>query len=65
MKRFAIMALSALALMGCKGPAADDGLKADDNFEYANERFADLQMLRYKVEGFENLTLKQRLSSIT
>lgn len=54
------MALSALALMGCKGPAADDGLKADDNFEYANERFADLQMLRYKVEGFENLTLKQK-----
>ena len=40
--------------------AADDGLKADDNFEYANERFADLQMLRYKVEGFENLTLKQK-----
>ena len=60
MKRFALMALSALAIMGCKGPAADDGQTADDNFEYANERFADLQMLRYKVEGFENLTLKQK-----
>ena len=32
----------------------------DDTFEYNNERFADLQMLRYKVEGFENLTLKQK-----
>lgn len=31
-----------------------------DKFEYSNERFADLQMLRYKVEGFEGLTLKQK-----
>ena len=29
-------------------------------FEYSNERFADLQMLRYRVDGFENLTLKQK-----
>ena len=33
---------------------------AEDTFEYSNERFADLQMLRYKVEGFEDLTLKQK-----
>ena len=33
---------------------------AEDTFEYTNERFADLQMLRYKVEGFEDLTLKQK-----
>ncbi|MCM1346818.1 MAG: dipeptidyl peptidase 3 [Bacteroides sp.] len=31
-----------------------------DDFQYANERFADLQMLRYKVEGFENLSLRQK-----
>jgi len=31
-----------------------------DEFQYNNERFADLQMLRYKVEGFEGLTLKQK-----
>lgn len=29
-------------------------------FKYSDERFADLQMLRYRVEGFENLTLKQK-----
>ena len=29
-------------------------------FPYADERFADLQMLRYKVEGFENLSLQQK-----
>lgn len=34
--------------------------KKEEKFEYNNERFADLQMLRYKVEGFENLTLKQK-----
>ena len=31
-----------------------------DGFVYVDERFADLQMLRYKVEGFESLTLKQK-----
>ena len=32
----------------------------EDNFPYNNEQFADIQMLRYKVEGFENLTLRQK-----
>lgn len=31
-----------------------------NSFEYSDERFADLQMLRYEVEGFEDLTLKQK-----
>ncbi|MBR0046068.1 MAG: dihydrofolate reductase [Bacteroidaceae bacterium] len=39
---------------------ADITPKKEKKFEYNNERFADLQMLRYKVEGFENLTLKQK-----
>jgi dipeptidyl-peptidase-3 len=34
--------------------------KKEGTFKYNDERFADLQMLRYKVEGFENLTLKQK-----
>ena len=33
---------------------------APDNFEYNNERFADLQMLRYKVSGFEQLSLRDK-----
>lgn len=33
---------------------------ADDHFEYNDERFADLQMLRYRVNGFETLNLKQK-----
>ena len=31
----------------------------EDNFPYNNEQFADIQMLRYKVEGFEQLSLRQ------
>ena len=53
-----MMAITVLTLTACTSPK-NDGL--EDNFEYANERFADLQMLRYKVEGFEHLSLKQKL----
>ncbi|MBF0961439.1 MAG: dihydrofolate reductase, partial [Alloprevotella tannerae] len=31
-----------------------------DKFKYTEEKFADIQMLRYKVEGFEQLTLRQK-----
>lgn len=30
-------------------------------FNYTGERFADLQMLRYRLEGFEKLSLRQKL----
>ena len=33
---------------------------ATDNFNYVDERFADLQMLRYRVDGFAELNLKQK-----
>lgn len=32
-----------------------------DTFKYTDERFADIQMLRYKVEGFDELTLKEKI----
>ncbi len=31
-----------------------------DKFNYSDERFADLQMLRYHLNGFDKLTLKQK-----
>ena len=56
-----IMTLSALTLISCNNQMRASMRNINnDNFEYANERFADLQMLRYKVEGFNNLTLKQK-----
>lgn len=30
------------------------------NFRYTDERFADLQMLRYRLNGFEQLTSQQK-----
>lgn len=35
-------------------------VKESDAFDYAVEQFADLQLLRYRVHGFEELTLKQK-----
>ncbi|MDD7256782.1 MAG: dihydrofolate reductase [Prevotellaceae bacterium] len=31
-----------------------------DRFTYSDERFADLQMLRYRLNGFEDLALKEK-----
>lgn len=31
-----------------------------ENFNYTDERFADLQMLRYRLNGFEQLTVRQK-----
>ncbi len=56
MKYLKTMAMTALMMAGSVGAEAQQ----IDNFEYSNERFADLQMLRYKVEGFDELSLKQK-----
>ena len=34
--------------------------KEETEFQYNDERFADLQMLRYRVEGFDELSLRQK-----
>ena len=61
------MMISAILAAGaCKAgaqPKEDPAASSDKSagaFEYNNERFADLQMLRYRVEGFEQLTLRQK-----
>ena len=38
--------------------AADDGI--DSTFEYKVDRFADIEILRYPVPGFNSLSLKQK-----
>ena len=32
-----------------------------EHFNFIDERFADIQMLRYRLDGFEHLTLRQKL----
>ncbi|MDY6250323.1 MAG: dihydrofolate reductase [Bacteroidaceae bacterium] len=48
-----------LAMILLTSTALAANAQADD-FNYNNEKFADIQMLRYKVEGFESLTPKQK-----
>lgn len=34
---------------------------SNNSFEYSSERFDDIQLLRYRLDGFESLSLKQKL----
>ena len=49
-----------MAHLGACSSLQKEVADVEDTFEYNDERFADLQMLRYKVSGFEELTLKQK-----
>jgi len=35
-------------------------INTEDNFNYRSEKFADIEILRYRVPGFEELTLKEK-----
>ena len=54
-----VMVFTAMMTGGSAMDAAAQNVSNDD-FKYTDERFADLQMLRYKVEGFEDLSLRQK-----
>jgi dipeptidyl-peptidase-3 len=49
-----ILLSSVVALAACTKT------KKEETFNYIDERFADIQMLRYNVEGFEDLTIQQK-----
>ena len=53
MKKSLILALSAFALLGCQ--------KKEQQFSYNVEKFYDLEILRFRVPGFEELTLQQKM----
>lgn len=48
--------MTVLLFSACK----KDAVKSEKEFAYFSEQFADLKILRYKVPGFENLSLKQK-----
>lgn len=67
MKRifFLTLALTGLFFFSCKEEVKDEPKEdvtkvTDDNFEYLSEQFADLKILRYKIDGWEDLTLKEQ-----
>ena len=57
-----IITASAMSLLllaaSCSGKTK---APAEDEFDYTVDRFADIEVLRYKVPGFEDLTLNQKL----
>lgn len=57
-KHLISLAMTATLLASCGG-SKPTGTEAD-NFKYTVEQFADLQMLRYQVHGFDDLSLKQK-----
>lgn len=50
--------MGGMMLTGCN--EIKNEVKGTDTFNYTVEQFADLQLLRYQVHGFEELTLKQK-----
>jgi len=50
--------LFVVTLIGCNDQMTMDN--KTDNFKYQNEKFADLQLLRYQVPGFNELSLKEK-----
>lgn len=58
MKKTSMLAAVAALLVSCGGNPTKE-TKTEKN-EYAVEQFADLEILRYKVPGFDELTLKQK-----
>ena len=58
MKRQLTMLAMATAL--CVSCNNGKQAEAEAKFDYTNESFADIQMLRYEVKGFDELTLDQK-----
>ncbi len=66
MKKIILIAMTGFSMLfaGCGGknatgkPAEPDTVPAD--FKYEVDEFADIQILRYYVPGFNNLSLQQK-----
>ncbi|MDE7474644.1 MAG: dipeptidyl peptidase 3, partial [Duncaniella sp.] len=56
--KFIFPAMAALAITSCASKATK---QQTDDFDYTVDRFADIEVLRYKVPDFENLTPQQRI----
>ena len=61
MRKLMITLSTAAALLSaCSGNVQKQEEVANDDFTYQVEKFADLEILRYQVPGFEELSLQQR-----
>ena len=60
MRKLMITLSTAALLSACSGNVQNNVEVASEEFTYQVEKFADLEILRYKVPDFEELSLKQR-----
>lgn len=58
-KLIIISILTVLILNGCL-KEEENKITMDKEFQYVNESFADIQILRYRIPGFEELSLQQK-----
>lgn len=61
MQKLMIVLSTAAVLTACSGDGKNSASQTEsDPFNYRVEQFADLEILRYQVPGFEELTLQQK-----
>ncbi len=63
--KIAIIALASVLLFSCSTqqsatPPVGQTQSADQDFNYSIDRFADVEVLKYRVPGWEDLTLKEK-----
>ncbi len=52
---------SVLVIFSCQGPSTpQETTDESSDFQYLTEQFADLKIIRYKIPGFEKLSLDQK-----
>lgn len=52
--------MTAMVITACTGQKAEKAEVPQGDFKYVVDQFADVQVLRYQVPGFESLTLQQK-----
>ena len=62
MKKILFTMMSACALASCTGPAGQKGAgeAKEQDFQWVVDNFADIEVLRYRVNDFDSLTVKQK-----
>lgn len=61
-RHFALIGLffASIMLQACQNRPSDTPTEPQAEFQVLADQFADLQVLRYRIPGFENLTLQQK-----
>ena len=61
MKNFLVLLFTSILIASyCCKSGEETGNAVETEFEFVADRFADIQVLRYQVPGFEQLTLQQK-----